>query len=449
MTDLSAAPSEIKWLKLGFAVTASVTLLAFALAGAFPSEFSSQLIKAIIFFYLGMVVLRALFFFTGTFLQRLEVLRLHRVPDQDFRRPMVSVIMPCYNEEKVIEHSLRNLTELTYPSLEIIVVNDGSRDRTSMLARAEATYSPRIPVTVIDQENKGKASALNLGLLHAQGEVIMCVDADSRLNAGAVEMAVRQFQDPEVGAVAGFVEIVNQGSVLLLLQQLEYLVGLNFSRRAMSFLGVVPIVPGPAGMFRRKALMEAGGFISGKDVFAEDAELSMRLLTRGWKIKTEDQMIARTEAPDTHQALLRQRYRWNRGTYQALLLNFFGLLGSGWRGRWVALHLVAESVVTPVLNFGLILYFLTFYFTTGSLEMFTMWYFYLLGIDILTTTLAVHGKGMLPVWLALTFINKVYYFYMLLTWRLLSLYEEWLGVNMTWDKLTREGTALKEDSAHA
>ncbi len=444
MRDLNS----IKWLKAGFAITATITLVAFTLAGAFPSEFTSALVKSIIFFYLGVVVLRAVFFFTGSFLQRIDVLRLNRLSLKNFRRPMVSVIMPCYNEEDVIEASLRNLTQLTYPNLEIIVVNDGSSDRTSYLAHAEALHSPRTPVKVLDQRNQGKASALNHGLLHAQGEIIMCVDADSRMNPDAVEMGVRQFQDHRVGAVAGFVEIVNQRSVLLLLQQMEYLVGLNFTRRAMSFLGVVPIVPGPAGLFRRKALMQAGGFISGKNIFAEDAELSMRLLTKGWKIQTEDQMVARTEAPETHRDLLRQRYRWNRGTYQALLLNFFSLLESGWRGRWIAFHLLLESVITPVLNFGLILYFLTYFFTTGNLEMFTMWYFYLLGIDLLTTVMAVHNQGRMPMWIALTFVNKIYYFYMLLTWRLLSLYEEWLGVDMTWDKLNREGSVLKE-SLHA
>lgn len=272
----------------------------------------------------------------------------------------------------------------------------------------------------------------------------MCVDADSRLNPEALSVAVRHFDDPRVGAVAGFVEISNQNNLLLLLQQLEYLVGLNFNRRAMSFLGIVPIVPGPAGIFRRKALLEVGGFVSERPIFAEDAELSLRLLTSGWKIKTEEEVIAVTEAPDTHQALLRQRYRWNRGTYQALMMNFNTLMSSGWRGRWVAIHLWLESVVTPVLNFGLILYFLTHFFSTGKVEMFTSWYFYLLAVDILSTTIAVHRHGHFGRWWALTMFNKIYYFYMLLTWRLLSLYEEWLSVGMTWDKLDREGSSLKE-----
>jgi len=438
--------SEKMWLRLGLAITATLSLLGFTLAGWAQSEIVSLFIRGLILFYLGVVVVRALFFFVGTFLQKMESLKLNQKPNHEFRRPMVSIIMPCYNEESVIQYSISSLINLSYSNLEIIIVNDGSQDATLSKALLQSQFSTKIPVNVLTQKNSGKAGALNFGLLHARGEIIMCVDADSRLNSNAVETAIRHFEDPNVGAVAGFVEIANQRNVLLLLQQLEYLVGLNFNRRAMSFLGVVPIVPGPAGLFRRKALLESGAFVSDRKLFAEDAELSLRLLTHGWKIKTEEDLIASTEAPETHMALLRQRYRWNRGTYQALLMNLHPLIESGWRGRWISLHLFLEAVVTPVLNFGLILYFLTYYFSTSKLEMFTVWYFYLLGIDLLTTTLAVHRHGKLPMWLALTMINKVYYFYMLLTWRLLSLYDEWLGLDMTWDKLEREETALQEAS---
>lgn len=435
---------EAKWLKRGLAISATLVLLAFALAGWRPTESSALLIRQLILAYLGLVVLRAIFFFCGTFLQRLQTLRLNQIPAHQFRRPLISIIMPCYNESRVIRHSLESLIALNYPNLEIIVVNDGSLDDTLNQAQFKSELSVRTPVLVLSQPNSGKAQALNQGLLHARGELILCVDADSRLNSEALTVAVRHFDDPSVGAVAGFVEISNQNNVLLLMQQLEYLVGLNFNRRAMSFLGIVPIVPGPAGIFRRQALLEVGGFVSHREIYAEDAELSLRLLTAGWKIKTEEEMIAVTEAPDTHQALLRQRYRWNRGTYQALLMNFNSLIASGWRGRWVALHLWLESVVTPILNFGLILYFLTYFFATGKVEMFTAWYFYLLAVDFLTTTIAVHRHGHFGRWWALTMFNKVYYFYMLLTWRLLSLYEEWLSIGMSWDKLDREGSSLEE-----
>lgn len=435
---------ETKWLRLGLAAIATLVIAIFALAGAHQSDWIAPFFQNLIFTYLALVAVRSVFFFFGAFMQKFENYRLNKIPTHEFQLPMVSVIMPCFNEEAVIAQSMRSLSELDYPNLEIIIVNDGSQDATLGYAQVLSHHIANAPVQVLTQINSGKANALNLGLIHARGELILCVDADSQINRDGIEAAVRHFEDPKVGAVAGFIEIANQKSVLLLLQQMEYLVGLNFSRRAMAFLGIVPIVPGPAGLFRRQALIEAGGFIPNRNIFAEDAELSLRIIARGWKVKTEEELIATTEAPASHEALLRQRYRWTRGTYQALILNFNSLIQSGIRGRWVAMHLFLESVVSPVLNFALILYFLTFYFSTGRFEMFTIWYFYLLGIDLMTTLLAVHRHGRWGMWMILTVFNKFYYFYMLLTWKLLSLYEEWLGVGMEWDKLERRGIELKE-----
>ena len=409
-------------------------------AGFVPNQAIDQTIQLILAFYLSVVFFRATFFFLGSFREKVEDYLLDRLPSTEYAKPMVSIIVPCYNEEKVIANSLNSLLNLDYPFYEIIVVNDGSTDSTAAIAEMVAGTAYKSSIQVISQVNQGKAAALNNGLMHAVGDVILCVDADSKILPGSLEAGIRHFRDPKVGAVAGFVEIANQQNWLLQLQQLEYLVGLNFSRRALSFMGVVPIVPGPAGLFRRRAIFQAGGFQSKHHMYAEDAELSLRILAAGWKVKSEEDLVAVTEAPEAIMPLLRQRYRWNRGTFQALMLNLKSLLfRSGWRGKWVGGYLFTESAITPVVNFCLILYFLTFFVREAGLHLFSKWYLYLLAVDILTTIIAVHGRGNTIRWIFLTFLNKVGFYYMLLTWRILSLIEEWQDKDMSWDKLERTG----------
>lgn len=179
-------------------------------------------------------------------------------------------------------------------------------------------------------------------------------------------------------------------------------------------------------------------------MYAEDAELSLRILGAGWKVKSEEDLVAVTEAPERIMPLLRQRYRWNRGTFQALLINIKSLLfNSGWRGKWVGGYLFTESAITPVLNFCLILYFLTFFVREAGLHLFSKWYLYLLAVDVLTTVIAVHGRGRIYKWIFLTILNKIGFYYMLLTWRILSLFEEWRDKEMSWDKLDRTGNMGK------
>ena len=240
--------------------------------------------------------------------------------------PSVSIIVPAFNEENLIEASLESLAVLDYPDYEIIVVDDGSTDGTARLTNKVADRYQLNRISVISQSNSGKPWALNTGLLHAQGELVVCVDSDSRLNSEALKVGVKHFKDKQVGAVGGFVNIINNDSLITKFQFLEYIIGQNFLRRGLSFFNIVTIVPGPIGMFRRKAIQQVGGFNTREDCFAEDADLTVRLLTEGWRVKGETRMIAYTEAPVTLYTLLRQRYRWKRGVFQAYFDNFYRLI---------------------------------------------------------------------------------------------------------------------------
>jgi len=164
----------------------------------------------------------------------------------------ISVIIPAYNEEAVIDKSIRSILNQTYPNKEIIVVDDGSTDRTYKIA-SKFTIYPN--VKVLTKKNEGKAKAINYGINNSSGELILVVDADSKLEKNAMQLLANYFKDPHIAAVAGSVYVANQDNLWTKLQTLEYIEGLNMVRNGQALLKLVNIIPGPIGMFRK---MEIG-----------------------------------------------------------------------------------------------------------------------------------------------------------------------------------------------
>lgn len=227
--------------------------------------------------------------------------------------PLVSVIVPAYNEEKVICNTVRSLLRSTYPNLDIVVVDDGSSDGTYSRVVQEFRGNPQ--VRVFTKPNGGKAQALNFGLQQTQAEVIVAQDADTIILPEAVANLVRHLADPQVGAAAGNAKVGNRINILTKWQALEYITSQNLDRRAFAVLNCITVVPGAIGAWRRALLLEAGGFDN--DTLAEDADLTMKILRMGYRIDYEEQAIALTEAPDTIAGFVKQRFRWMYGTLQA------------------------------------------------------------------------------------------------------------------------------------
>jgi len=230
-----------------------------------------------------------------------------------------SVVVPAHNEARVLAKSLAGLARLETggAELEIIVVDDGSTDGTADIAAA-------FPCRVIRQPQQGKAGALNAGIARATGDVVVVLDADT---VPATDFLVRiapHFADPAVGAVAGNVKVGNRRSFLARLQALEYIVSLNLDRRAQAQLNVMSVVPGAAGAFRRRALIDLGGYPC--DTLVEDADLTFALLAAGWRIPYEPNAIAWTEAPERISAVMRQRQRWSYGTVEVVAKHAGSLL---------------------------------------------------------------------------------------------------------------------------
>jgi len=263
-------------------------------------------------------------------------------------RPAVSVVIAAYNEETVIARTIRAVLANAYEPLEIIVIDDGSHDGTANEVRANFGEA----VTLLEQANGGKASALNLGIAVAKGEIIIALDADTVFARDTIEKLVRHFRDPIVGAVAGNVKVGNRMNPLTHWQSIEYVTSQNLDRRAYAIINSVTVVPGAVGAWRREAILQAGGYTT--DTMAEDMDLTWRIRRIGWRIETESSAIGYTEAPDSFRALFKQRFRWAFGTLQSLWKHRRALGRYGWFGRVMLptlwLFQVAFQVLSPLID---------------------------------------------------------------------------------------------------
>ncbi len=226
--------------------------------------------------------------------------------------PPVSIVVPAYNEEIDIERSVRSLAQSDYSDLEVIVVDDGSEDRTAEIVKGLGLERVRLVV----QPNAGKAAALNRGVAAARHELVVTVDADTVFERQTVRRLVQPLHDERVGAVSGNTKVSNRRRLLGRWQHIEYVMGFNLDRRMYEVLDCMPTVPGAIGAFRRAALAEVGGF-SG-DTLAEDTDVTLALGRARWRVVYAEDALAYTEAPATLRGLWRQRYRWAYGTLQSV-----------------------------------------------------------------------------------------------------------------------------------
>lgn len=226
--------------------------------------------------------------------------------------PLVSVIVPAYNESVNAVSSMQNLLRTTYPNVEIIFVDDGSKDDT--YEKMYNAFHNNGRVKVYTKPNGGKASALNFGISQSVAEFVVCIDADTRLLPDAISKLMQHFTDQQTGAVAGNVKVGNEVNMLTKWQAIEYITSQNFDRKAFAYLNAITVVPGAIGAFRKQAIVEAGGFTT--DTLAEDCDLTIRLLRAGYTVTNEKDALALTEAPESTKMFIRQRFRWSYGVMQ-------------------------------------------------------------------------------------------------------------------------------------
>jgi cellulose synthase/poly-beta-1,6-N-acetylglucosamine synthase-like glycosyltransferase/spore germination protein YaaH/peptidoglycan/xylan/chitin deacetylase (PgdA/CDA1 family) len=282
--------------------------------------FDVAVMSITLIFFVGDLLMtgRLLFIGAAAIYDRLQEKIFGKPAEVASYKPTVAVLIPAYNEEKVIERTIRAALNSNYPNLRVIVIDDGSRDRTLEVARSAFVREEAAGrVLILTKPNAGKAEALNYGIEHIQdAELFVGIDADTIIANDAISRLVPHFINPKVGAIAGNAKVGNRVNLWTRWQALEYITSQNFERRALDVLGAVSVVPGAIGAWRVSAVREVGGYQI--DTVAEDADLTMALLRRGYRVEYEDMALAYTEAPTNANGLMRQRFRWSFGILQAV-----------------------------------------------------------------------------------------------------------------------------------
>ncbi len=394
---------------------------------------------AIVLFFTTLVILRYMLLLFFSILKTIQKSadEEEKLKKREFKR--VTIIVPAFNEEVVIEKSLLSLLEQTYPNLEILVVDDGSKDRTYIKAKRLEFTKGNKSLKVYRKKNGGKANAINFGIEHATGELIMVVDADSKLDKNAVLLMASYFNDEEIAAVAGSVYVSNQNSLLTKLQALEYIEGLNMVRNGQAFLKLVNIIPGPIGMFRKNALIEVGMYDD--DTFAEDCDVTLKLIAHGYKIEFESDAVAYTEAPEHLLDLIKQRYRWTRGILQAIrkhkkLLWHFKKAPSVSLVLW---YMLFEAIFWPFMDIWANIFMIYLATISGVSMLLFFWWamFTILDMAGALYCILITGEKLSLVLYAAYY--RLFFIEIINISKILATIEEWFGIEMSWGKLERKG----------
>jgi poly-beta-1,6-N-acetyl-D-glucosamine synthase len=276
---------------------------------------------------------------------RFKMLESRTVVGEGYK-PLVSILVPAYNEQDVISRTLESLISLKYENKEIIVIDDGSADLTSVAA----SWYKKFGVKVLKKPNGGKSSALNYGLLFARGEIVITIDSDSMVARDGINEIVHIMSDPNVVAVAGNIRVLNSKSLITRIQELEYIMAINMIRRAFALFGSVMVVPGAFGVFRKKDIVSVGGYDN--DTLTEDFDLTIKLLKTRGSVESSSSAMAYTEVPSTWNVLYKQRLRWSTGTFQTVYKH----RDAFWNRRYHLLHsfvfpMILLSIFNPIASY--------------------------------------------------------------------------------------------------
>jgi len=324
--------------------------------------------ESLIFFYTGV------FFtlFVGIFYLLTFFENRSRFRDPKARKiPFVSIIVPAYNEEKTLAKTVNSLLRMDYPKekLEIIVVDDGSKDRTFEIAKS---FSGR-GVRAFKKENGGKGSAINLGLKKVRGEFVAVLDADSFVGKDALKSMVGYFEKKRVMAVTPTLKVYKPRGFWQKVQYIEYLFSVFF-RKIFSFMQGVYVTPGPLSVYRKSFFLKHGGFDE-KNI-TEDLEIALRIQSKNYEIQNSINAHVYTVAPNTFRGLMNQRVRWFTGLTDNLY-NYRGLFSRNYGSLGVFVLPIA------VISILLVLSHLAYYGVLGAINAFNSLYnIYLVNFDL-------------------------------------------------------------------
>ena len=353
----------------------------------------------VLVFFLGDILMSARLVLVGIFAVIDRLRKPHSQASPGYN-PRVAVLIPAYNEEPVIVRTIRSVLNSDYKNLHVIVVDDGSLDRTAEVAReAYAADIAAGRLQVFSQPNGGKASALNYALDRMNEEIYIGIDADTVIAADAISKLIPHFEDPRIGAMAGNAKVGNRVNLWTRWQALEYITSQNFERRALDLFHVVTVVPGAIGAWRTAPVKAAGGYPL--NTVAEDADLTMNLLEQGYKVDYEDRALAYTEAPCNVNGLMRQRFRWSFGILQSVWKHRAAFVRNKAMGLFALPNILIFQMLLPLVSpfidlmflWGIVTYFIDRHFhpeaaSAASFEKLLAYFGAFLLIDFITSSVA-------------------------------------------------------------
>jgi len=362
---------------------------------ALLAYFGSHILVSVFIVFIILSLLRLLFIAVIATREYLEEKKRkfipHWLPDGS-NAPLVSIIVPAYNEEVNAVSSVKNLLKTDYPNFEIIFVDDGSVDNT--FEKVSNAFAQHPKIKVLAKANGGKASALNFGIAQSAAEYVVCIDADTKLLPDAVSKLMMYFSSAmrgnwveSVGAVAGNVKVGNQVNLLTKWQAIEYVSSQNFDRKAFAYINAITVVPGAIGAFRKKAIEKAGGFTI--DTLAEDCDLTIRILRCNYIVENEPEAVAMTEAPETLKMFFKQRFRWSFGVMQTFWKNRDVFLNWKYKSLgWVAMPniLIFQYIIPSIIP--LADFFMIVGLATGNAAKIGWYYLIFMLVDVAVAILA-------------------------------------------------------------
>jgi peptidoglycan-N-acetylglucosamine deacetylase len=357
----------------------------------FLAEFGYWVAHVLFYLFIVFIVLSLARILLMTILSAIyhrKTKRTHRVPFWwcgSVTPPLVSIIVPAYNEEINAVSSVRNLLRTDYPNFEIIFVDDGSKDNT--FEKVSDAFNGHQQVRIFTKPNGGKATALNYGIMQSTADYVVCIDADTKLLPTAISLLMQHFTHHKVGAVAGNVKVGNDVNLITRWQAIEYITSQNFDRKAFAAVNAITVVPGAIGAFRKSAIEEAGGFTT--DTLAEDCDLTIRIIRRGYTIENENSAIALTEAPESIRMFLKQRFRWSFGVMQTFWKNRDALFNPAykWLGMLALPNILLFQVIIPAIA-PLADFFMIIGLLTGNAEKILFYYLLFMLVDAAVSVLA-------------------------------------------------------------
>ena len=391
---------------------------------------------AIVFIIFRIIIVVGLFIFSIT--KNIKERKNKKIPQY---KGGVSILIPAYNEEENIESSIRSVLKNDYPLKEIIVINDGSIDGTLKVAEKMQVLYPK-EIKIINIMNSGKFNALNVGIKACRYNVFIAMDADTIFAPDTISNLMKHFNDKSVGAVAGKVETTKSHNILNIFQSIEYEIGQNIEKKAFASVNAISVVPGPVGAWRKPVVIKCGGYSN--ETLVEDQDLTLAVITNGYKIVYEPKAIAYTETPHTLKDFLKQRFRWIYGTFQCAWkyksyivkkpISSFSLV--------IMPNTLLFNIIMP-LFYPIIDAVFLFAIITGSWKQVIITYIIFTGVDVIYSSLAFVRQN--KDWSQLLFvpIQRLYYRQVICYVVIKSIIKAIEGSEEIWGKVIKRGDSQK------